>query len=58
VSATSRLEQINLVGTKAAFYAGAKRLIDVQDGAMTVLDDYGAVVVRDTTDLWSRWPGE
>lgn len=43
---------------KAAFYEGAEWLNGLEADAMPMLDDFSAVVVRDTADLWSRWPVE
>lgn len=43
---------------KAAFYEGAHWLGGLEAEAMPMLDDYTAVVVDDTADLWSRWPAE
>ena len=46
------------VRLKAAFYEGADWLGGLSAEVMPMLDDYGAVVVQDTIDLWSRWPPE
>lgn len=43
---------------KATFYEGADWLGGLEAEAMPMLDDYSAVVVDDTADLWSRWPAE
>ena len=43
---------------KAAFYEGAAWLQALEAQVLPMLDDYAAVVVRDTADLWSRWPIE
>lgn len=43
---------------KAAFYEGADWRESLEAQVMPMLDEYAAVVVRDTVDLWSRWPQE
>jgi hypothetical protein len=43
---------------KAAFYEGTDWRESLEAEVMPMLDQYAAVVVRDTADLWSRWPGE
>jgi hypothetical protein len=43
---------------KVAFYQGEEWLEDLEAEAMPMLDDYSAIVVHDTADLWSRWPAE
>jgi hypothetical protein len=43
---------------KAAFYAGGDWLNGLEAKILPMLDDYTAVVVQDTADLWLRWPAE
>ena len=43
---------------KAAFYEGSDWLGGLEAEILPMLDDYTAVVVQDTTDLWSCWPAE
>jgi hypothetical protein len=43
---------------KAAFYEGTDWLGGLEASILPMLDDYSAVVVQDTGDLWSRWPAE
>jgi hypothetical protein len=43
---------------KAAFYEGPDWLGGLEAEAMSMLEDYSAVVVEDTANLWSRWPVE
>lgn len=43
---------------KAAFYEGSVWLGGLEAEILPMLDDYAAVVVQVTADLWSRWPTE
>ena len=43
---------------KAAFYEGPDWLGGLEAEIMPMLDDYSAVAVEDTADLWSHWPDE
>jgi hypothetical protein len=43
---------------KAAFYEGVVWLESLEPAILPMLDDFAAVVVQDTADLWSRWPAE
>jgi uncharacterized protein YciI len=43
---------------KAAFYEGTDWLNGLEADVMPMLDDYSATIVKDTADLWSRWPNE
>ena len=43
---------------KPAFCEGADWLGGLEAEILPMLDDYTAVVVQDTADLWSRWPAE
>jgi hypothetical protein len=41
---------------KEAFYGGRLWLEELEPLMMPLIAEYGAVVVDDTADLWSRWP--
>ena len=43
---------------KAAFYEGADWQEGLEAEIMPMLDEHAAVVVRDTADLWFRWPDD
>lgn len=42
---------------KGAFYEGPDWLDGLEAQILPLLDDYSAVVVEDSVDLWSCWPG-
>jgi hypothetical protein len=41
---------------KEAFYGGRPWLEELEPLMMPLIAEYGAVVVKDTADLWGRWP--
>src|ERR1700677_3103412 len=43
---------------KAAFYEGPDWLDGLEAQILPMLDEYSAIVVEDTVDLWSNWPEE
>jgi hypothetical protein len=43
---------------KSAFYEGTDWLGGLEAEVSPMLDDFAAVVVQDTADLWSHWPAE
>jgi hypothetical protein len=43
---------------EAGFYAGGDWRNGLEAKILPMRDDYTAVVVQDTADLWLRWPAE
>jgi hypothetical protein len=51
-------DESSRVPLKAALYEGTDWLEGLEALILPMLDDYTAVVVRDSGDLWPRWPAE
>jgi hypothetical protein len=51
-------DEASRIPLKASFYEGADWLDGLEAQVLPMLDDYAAVVVQDTADLWSPWPVE
>ena len=49
-------DEASRAALKARFYEGADWRRGLEAKILPMLDDYSAVVVQDTADLWPQWP--